>query len=471
MATGDFELPPPAEPAAPARQASFTLRSRGQGEETATQLDPANQSLADALGLVFRLLQVGMVVLLAVFVLSGLQSIKENESGIRLLFGRPSGESLQPGFQFSLPYPIGEMIKVDRGAVQVRVDDHNAFWPRLTEDQKRLSLQQLANSGKFQLKPGEDGSLITGDENLVHTQWRALYQRRDPAQFVARISPESERAIVRAAIQRGVVQAVAQMSIDDLLKQSSEQGLVAVRARDLAQATLDKIGSGLYIELLTLEEKIPPLFLLNDFAGVQSAEQRSLKARVDAESTARNTLTATAGGAYEHLINQIDLYEQALARRDVHELGDIMSSIHALMDGRPVEIGGATVQGAVSGEVTAILNEARRYRSSIVSQRQGQLAAFQAQLAQFRVNPEVVIRGRWADAMTAFLNRDGVEIFNLPRGGEVTELWFNRDIVSMREADRLRKERDTKAQDERRKQDMERQRFRTNTDAQPAAEQ
>jgi regulator of protease activity HflC (stomatin/prohibitin superfamily) len=469
MATGDFEKPPTPAPSTPARQASVTLRNRGQSDDSASQLDPANQSLADALGLVFRLLQVGMVVLFMVFALSGFQSIKETESGIRLLFGRQTGDGLAPGFQFSFPYPLGEMIKVDTGAVQVRVDD--AFWPRLTEEQRRQSIQQLATSGKFQLKPGEDGSLITGDENLVHTQWRALYQRRNPAQFVERISPESERAIVRAAIQRGVVQAVAQITIDDLLKQSSEQGLVAVRARDIAQATLDKIGSGIYIELLTLEEKIPPLFLLNDFAGVQSAEQRSLKARVDAESQARNTLTEMAGGAHDHLIQQIDLYEQAIARGDTHELGDIMVTIHALMDGRPVELGETTVQNAVSGQVTAILNEARRYRSSIVSQRQGQLAAFQAQLAQFRVNPEVVIRSRWADAMTAFLDRDGVEIFTMPRGGDVTELWFNRDLDSMRQADRLRKERETKALAERQRQDMERQRFRTNTEAQTAAEQ
>jgi regulator of protease activity HflC (stomatin/prohibitin superfamily) len=468
MASGDIERP---GGQAPARQASVTLRTRGgQVEDAATQLDPANQSLAEALGLVFRLLQIGMVVLFGVFALSGFQSIKENEAGIRLLFGKQTGDTLPPGFQFSFPYPMGELIKVDTGAAQISVVEE--FWPRLTPEQRRMTVQQLATIGKFKLKPGEDGSLITGDENLVHTQWRAIYQRRDPARFVKNIAPEAERDIIRAAIQQGVVQAIAQLPIDDLLKQSSEQGLVSVRAREIAQATLDKIGSGLFIELLTLEEKVPPMFVMNDFAGVQSAEQRSLKARIDAESQARNTLTAMAGGAYDHLIQQIDAYEQAVARRDRQEQTQIMATIHALMDGKSVQIGDATVQGQVSGQVTAILNEARRYRSSIVSQHQGQLATFQAKLGQFRSNPDVVIQRDWAEAMRAFLDRDGVEIFTLPAGvHDVTELWFNRDLDSVRQSDRLRKERENRALEERRRRDMERERFRTNTDIQSAAEQ
>lgn len=472
MPGGDNQNPYPVdqpEPLSPTRQASVTLRSRSQGDDTATQLDPANQSLAEALGLVFRLLQVGMVVLFGAFVLSGVQSVKETESGIRLLFGKPTGDRLPPGPQFAAPYPLGEIIKVDTGTVSLPIAE--AFWPRLTDQQRGMSIQQLAQQGKFQLKPGEDGSLITGDENLVHTKWQALYRRSDPIKYIENISPEAERQIVRAAIQRGVVHAVGQVAIDDFLKQSSEQGSVALRARELAQATLDQIDSGIQIELLTLEEKVPPLFTYGDFAGVLSAEQRASKARTEAESQARTTLTAMAGGAHEHLIAQIERYEEAMALEDAQEQERIMSVIRALMDGRPVEIEGQTVRNLVSGEVSAIINDARRYRSTIVSQRQGELASFQATLAQFRVNPDVVVQREWADAMRAFLSHDNVEILHVPPGADLLELWINRDIDSTRLAEQMRKERENRALLERRQREAEQMRFRTNTDLQPVVEQ
>lgn len=468
MTTGDHQ-DQTREAQAMSRQASVTLRSRGQSDDPATQLDPANQSLAEALKLVFRLLQIAMVVLFGVFALSGFQSIKESEKGIRLLFGSPSGDSLQPGFQFSLPYPLGELIKVDTGAVQVHIDD--AFWPRLTDEQKRLPFAQLVGAaGKTNLKPGEDGTLITGDGKLVHARWRTIYTRQDPVRFIKHVSPGSERNIVRAAVQRGVVQAVAEVTMDEFLKQSSEQGTVAIRAREIAQATLDRIESGIDIQMLTLEEKIPPFWVYNDFAGVQAAEQQALQARLNAESQANETLHAMAGGAHEYLVNQIDLYEQAIALEDVQEQERIMETIRALMDGRPVEIDGQIVERQVSGQVTSILNDASSYRSTIVSQRQGELKTFQAKLQQFRRNPDLVIQREWADAMTAFLDHDYVEVFNVPPGLPMAEMWINRDIDYQRKSDQLRKEREQLQQMERRQRDQQERRFKTNTDVTTATE-
>jgi hypothetical protein len=99
-----------------------------------------------------------------------------------------------------------------------------------------------------------------------------------------------------------------------------------------------------------------------------------------------------------------------------------------------------------------------------VSQRQSELSNFQAILAQYRTNPDVVIQRHWADAMTAFVSHDYVEIFNLPPGTDVAELWITRDLDSQRLADRVRKERENRAAAERRRLDQERERFRTRTD-------
>jgi regulator of protease activity HflC (stomatin/prohibitin superfamily) len=248
------------EASASHRPASVTLRAARSGDAGAG-MDPANQSLAEALNLIFRLLQGAMLLLGVAFILSGFQSINENQRGISLLFGRRTATNLPSGFHFSAPYPMGELVKVDIGNIAVNMDE--AFWPKLSVEQKAMS---PALTAKPALKPGEDGSLVTGDENIVHTKWLVNYTRADAAKYAENVLPEDERRLVEAAVQRGVVQAVAQVKVDELLKQSaSDQGSVAVLAREIAQRTLDGMNAGIKIEQLTLQDKVPPFSIINDF--------------------------------------------------------------------------------------------------------------------------------------------------------------------------------------------------------------
>jgi hypothetical protein len=77
---------------APRRAASITLSGTGVAGDTASLMDPANQSLAEALKISFRIVQLAMVVLAALFVFSGFQTVEENEKGIRVTLGK-KGES------------------------------------------------------------------------------------------------------------------------------------------------------------------------------------------------------------------------------------------------------------------------------------------------------------------------------------------------------------------------------------------
>ena len=64
----------------------MTLREGVQGPGT-SPLDPANQSLADALRVMMRLLQVTMLILAILYLGSGMHRVNEGERGIQLLFG------------------------------------------------------------------------------------------------------------------------------------------------------------------------------------------------------------------------------------------------------------------------------------------------------------------------------------------------------------------------------------------------
>ena len=95
----DLSMPPPEEEA-PRRAASARLEVRGgPGREAMLReaLDPANQSLRDALRLSFRVLQLVMVVLVVVFLFSGLKTIEPGQIGLRLQLGQLEEEALEPG--------------------------------------------------------------------------------------------------------------------------------------------------------------------------------------------------------------------------------------------------------------------------------------------------------------------------------------------------------------------------------------
>lgn len=450
--------------AAPRRPASVRLRTGSQAEDDAALMDPANQSLADALKLVFKGLQLAMLALAVAFVFSGLGSVKQNQKGIKLLFGKPVGDELESGFHFSFPYPMGELVRIDGGNVALEISD--SFWPRLTPEQSKLSIEQLAGQGKPSLKPGDDGSLLTADSNIVHTQWTVHYTRAKPGDYIRHVFTDDERNIVKAAVERGIVRAVSGVKIDDLLKQSaSDQASVAVRAQEVAQETLDELRSGIKLDKLTLLQKVPPFAVYSKFSSVQSAEQTASQRRDQALTEARNTLNAMAGVAHDAIIEQIDLYEQAVNKGDQPAQEKALAVIDDLLLGREVAIGDKVIPARlVSGEVTRIINEAKQYSSSIAEQRRGELAAFRAKLAQFRANPDLVIYREWADAMGQFLDKPIVEAFRVPAGTDMLELFIGRDPAFLKEADRARKDALIKAEDERRRQEADQARYQTRTD-------
>lgn len=445
------------------RPASVTLRGTSAADARAAALDEANRSLAEALRVTFRLLQVAMVVLAALYALSGFQSIKSDERGIRVVFGEATATDLPPGFQFSWPYPVGEMIKVNTGTQEARLN--REFWPYVAVGKEdSTTIDQLSRTMK--LNPDQDGALLTGDGNLAHTKWKVVYTRAEPFSYAQNVFTPDEDRIVRAAVRRGVVRAVAEITIDQLLKQSqSEDASVASRARLIAQDTLDELGAGIRVERLTLDgEVIPPVAVRSQFAGVQAAASRAGQAVTAAEQQAQTTLNFVAGLAAPDILSQMDLYERQLAEGDRDAAAVTLERIHAIMEGRPVDlsdVGGRVVEAQISGEVARLLNEATQYRAEAVNTARSDLALFTAKLEQFRSNPEVMIQTEWADAFSMFLAQESVSAFTLPPGLMQVRLQINPDPDIQNEqvvADRRRRAEDAREQRER---EQQQQRFRT----------
>ncbi len=455
------------------RPSSVTLRERSGAPDTdfASRMDPANQSLADALRITYRLVQLGMVALLGLFLLSGFKTVSEGERGVRLLFGRQQAADLAPGAQWAWPSPIGELVKVQTGAVTEQVN--RAFFPNVQVGDENRPIDRLNQTDR--LDPASDGSIVTADLNLAHMQWSVTYQRSDLSKYVENVRPgeggSEELRLVRLVVERAIVRATAQTSIDDLLKQTrTDLGSVESVAMRLAQEMLDDFETGLRIDQLTMSRKFPPVTLADEFAKVANQTQKAGQAREVADRQRSEVLNAVAGAASGVLIEQIDQFEEATEIGDADAQAEILARMDALFERRAIEIDGTLYEaGLATGEVAEMLDQAASRRAAIVNRAQADLAVFEAKLAQFHANPSLMMSRDWAMAYAEFLAKPFVQTWLLPPGSPA-EILLNEDpdFIAQREKDA--KQREALDAAERRMQDMRRERFRTDVGIQRGEE-
>lgn len=214
-------------PLASRRAGSMMLREGAGTMGAGAGLDSANQSLADALNVVYKLVIFTMIGLAIAWVMSGFRVVNEGSRGVRVLFGSIQDSNLEPGFRWSAPFPFGELISIEQGYREVPLK--NEFWFFVPAGADPAPDK---NTPTPSLNPdqGGSGSVLTSDGNIAHTQWRVSYNRRVVNDFSANVHPDYEVALVRAAAMRGVVSATAQYPIEPLLKQGGD----AITVNDLA---------------------------------------------------------------------------------------------------------------------------------------------------------------------------------------------------------------------------------------------
>ncbi|HVZ92980.1 MAG TPA: SPFH domain-containing protein [Phycisphaerales bacterium] len=449
----------------PRRAASLSLRSDDARQWRAASMDAANKSLADALRITYRLLQVVMLALVALFVFSGFQQVTEGESGVRVTLGKVTGDKLEPGFRFSLPYPLGEIVKVQTG--QRRLDLDESFWFHVDPANRGKPLSQLG-FGAGSLKPGTDNSILTAEGNIAHVRLSVVYRRDDPADFLGNVNPEFEESILRSSVERATVRAVSTVTIDELLKRARdtestaaastpatptaptrESGLEA-RIRRLSQESLDALHSGLIIEQISINDATPPLRVRQAFAQVQTAVSVAETARLKAEQERTNVLNEAAGSAHHALLDLIDAYERDLELGHKAEaeqrLTDIAEILDGKRDGRDVTIAGKTYSDIhIAGRVARLMNAAAEYRSSVVTRAQAASKTFVAKREQYRSNPSVFLATEWVDAYRRFMSGETVETFWAPPGTQTMTFKLTSDPRIAREIEAAQKKRETES--------------------------
>jgi len=430
MAADDNQLPPEDadESKAPRREASaqFEVAATVAAEVAMRQaMDPANQSLGEALRLSYRLLQVAIVGLLITFLFSGFQTVQEGMSGVRTIFGRISGEpgqeALSPGLNPFWPYPVGDISVFETKRV---VELRSEFWPRMSA--KNTTIEQMIDGADptAPLKPGFDGTVITGDGDLAHIQLVAEYVVEDPVRFLQAVDLEKGDAIVRIALSCGVTTAIARMPLTELVDQR-EQPAAMVQLE--AQRILDGMASGIRLQKVTMPERSAPFVVRNVLRRVQTGKEdaKTIVDRARQEATAK--LLEAAGPNYEQILSMIDVYESALSAGELTRADQLLR-----------EIGLRLEMKDIGGTASSIVNRAKSYQSAIAANLGKEVRRIEGLRDTWEQNPQQLARQLWLDSLRIVLTQKEVEVFSMPPGVGQNQI----SIVSSPEVMQIRRNAD-----------------------------
>ena len=404
-AQGDLE---PMEVEAPRRAASarFDVAER-EDAGMRDALDPATQSLGDALKLSYRILQAGIVALVIVFLFSGFQSVEEGFTGVKTVFGRiagaPGEEQVQPGFQPFWPYPVGD-LQVFEQRRTLRLD--RQFWPASMHqgDQRQKTLQEQIDSAdpSAGLKPGSDGSLLTKEGDLAHAQFEVEYTIADAVKFLESTSPERADQIVTAALMQAAVETASTLTLPEF---TDTRDIVGPSVRERAQRTLDRLSVGIELNSVRATERIAPLAVQNKFRDVQTARENAKGEVERARQNAVTILTQIAGGeVYNELLASIRQYEESLEAGRTADAEAVLAKLGARMEATDV-----------GGEVSRIVSRARASESALRARLERDTKRLESLAASYKESGGQVVKQLWLDAVREALENPQAEMFAAPR--------------------------------------------------------
>jgi len=418
--------------------------------------------------------------------------LPDGAEAVRVGVERFAVNVLEPGPHFGLPEPIDRIIvlpvtpeSVTIGPAEFEVYDidqarvveamDTGFWFEQAPSDVGRPLAEI-EPRRGGLVPGRDGSLLTSDGAIVHGLFTIEYQI-DPeraASFVRHVgagdirdSRRRARELVRQIASRAVVHAVAQTTVEQYWRGDIDREAIL----DRTQAMLDRIDAGLSITKVTVDKPTPPLSVLPSFNRVNDAVTDKQQKIEEARREATETLTETAGRAYEPLAALLEAYLDARRDGEADRADGARRAIDAILDGAAVGRTLETLRGAgvidearrvamireygpvtLSGDARQVIERARGERQDIESRVRAEADTFTRYLQRYGefetddgtgerrlvgVNPKlrrIIVHRQWQDMLEEVIG-GASETFWLPRDPDhlYLELGRNPELRRSRE--------------------------------------
>lgn len=280
--------------------------------------DAGSQALSEALRSSFNIVKLIMVVLVIVFLGSGIFTVPANQKAVLLHFGKPSAtgkeQLLGPGLHWSWPYPIDEKVFIPISEIQTVTSMAGWYFMNAdgTESQPGMSLN-----------PAADGYTMTADGNIIHARVTLNYRITDPISYT--LNFEDAKEVVTNALDNAVIAASAQFTVDNAVR--LDRGAFKDRVVQLFARSVDQQQLGIVVESSKLES-IPPRQVNDAFNAVTAAEQESSTTNNAARSGAQTMLSAALSES-NSIVNTAVSYRSTLLTRINADAASFQASLPA----------------------------------------------------------------------------------------------------------------------------------------------
>ncbi|HQZ13432.1 MAG TPA: FtsH protease activity modulator HflK [Devosia sp.] len=236
----------------------------------------------------------GVVLVLAVlWLMNALYTINANEVGVKLRFGKPVDIS-PPGLHFHL-WPVESVERVT-----------------ISENQTTIG----TNSGTR----GDDGLMLSGDQNIVDVRFSLLWTINDPELFLFQVRQPDD--MVRSVGESAMREVVGRRPAQDVFR--DDQAGIALEVQQITQEILDSYRIGVRVDRVTIENASPPAEVADAFDEVQRAEQDEDRFQEEARQYS-NTLLGDARGQAAQMREDAAAYKGRVVQEATGEAARFIS--------------------------------------------------------------------------------------------------------------------------------------------------
>ncbi|RPF72706.1 protease modulator HflK [Aurantiacibacter spongiae] len=250
----------------------------------------------------------GAIVLLWLAVTS-VHFVQPREQGIVMWLGGKYSRTMQPGTNFTFPWPI-----------------------------QTVDVTNVSEIRQNQIGEGGENLILTGDQNLVDLSYLVRWNIKDLVQFRFELAePEETLNEVAEAAMRA---AVAETQLDTILSGAGRQQ-VEQRVRSRMQEILDAYDAGIAVQGVEIARTEAPQQVIEAFNDVLAARQDAERNLNDARRYEQQLLAQAQGGAaeFDNIYEEYRLAPEVTRRRLYYET---MESVLADTDKTIVEADGVT---------------------------------------------------------------------------------------------------------------------------------
>lgn len=272
----------------------------------------------------FSLMAIVLLGGLILWGLTGFYRVQEGELAAVTRFGELVRIS-SAGLRYHLPSPIENVIITKVAAVN--------------------TIQGGLRDSKGNDENSEQTLILTGDENMVHTDYTVLWKIKDVTEFL--FTARYPEVTIKVAAESVIREVVGQTTAKAALTEGRDS--IGSKAQALLQKLMDQYKMGIQIVSIQLQNVAPPRDVVESFNGLQAS-------LTDAD----------------RLSNEAEAYRNDIIPR-------------------------------ARGEATQIQQKAVAYRQTKIAAAEGEASRFAQVYAAYQKNPRIAIKRYYLDAMQQVL--------------------------------------------------------------------